>query len=136
MIPLVLTVIVALIALAFWWRSRGTRQPSRASPVRVAKRALPADFHCVELRYRSDACDAVKRFEEMRFLSGKAPEIPVQGCDAAKCSCRYVHHEDRRHSDRRSPVAYQPKSSAGGERRIKRDRRRTAKSPFGPKPGR
>jgi hypothetical protein len=135
LIPLVLTVIAALIALAFWWGYRRSLQSPRASPVRATKRP-PGDFRCVELRHESDACDAVRRLEEMRFLSGKAPEIPVPGCDAAKCSCRYVHHADRRHRHRRNPVAYYPKSAAGGERRIKRDRRRPAKSVLGPKTGR
>ena len=135
MIPLILTVVATLVAFAFWWRYLGKRKPSRASPVRVVKR-VPGNFHCVELRYPSDACDAVKRIGEMRFLSGTAPEIPVPGCVAAKCSCRYVHHDDRRYRDRRNPVAYQPPASAAGQRRTKRDRRKPAKAPFRPKTGR
>jgi hypothetical protein len=135
LIPLVLTAIVALIALAFWLRYVGKRKRTRTAPVRVPKHA-PGNFHCVELRYPSDACDAVKRIGEMRFLSGEAPQIPLPGCDAAHCSCRYVHHKDRRHQDRRNPVAYQGQGSSGGERRTKKDRRRPAKTPFRPKTGR
>jgi hypothetical protein len=47
-----------------------------------------------------------------------------------------VHHEDRRHSDRRNPVGYHPPASAGGDRRTKRDRRKPEKTPFRPKIGR
>ena len=134
MIALVLIAVAILIALALWWRLGGKRQHRRAVRERNLKRPLDS-YHCVELRYRSDACDAVKRMGAKRFLPGEAPEIPLPGCDA-KCSCRYVHHEDRRHSDRRNPVAYQPPASAGGDRRTKRDRRQPAKTPFRPKIGR
>lgn len=135
MIASVLVAIAALIALALWWRHWGKRQHSRGARVRDLKRRSD-NYHCVELRFRRDACDAVKRIGAMRFLPAEAPEIPVPGCDAAKCSCRFVHHEDRRHSDRRNPVAYQPPASAGGDRRTKRDRRMAAKTPFRPKTGR
>jgi hypothetical protein len=134
MIALSLPFIAALVGLAFWWRSQEKRQRSRATAARVVNRS-PGNFKCVEFQHQADACQAVRRFADMRFLSGTAPAIPVPGCDAAKCSCRYVHHEDRRHHDRRNPVAYHPPASAGGERRRKRDRRRPAKKPFSPKMG-
>lgn len=111
------------------------RQDSPATRVRDRKR-VSDNYHCVELRCPDGACDAVKRIGAKRFLSGEAPEIPVPGCDAAKCSCRYVHHEDRRSGDRRNPypsLASSPPASAGGDRRTKRDRRRPAKTPLGPK---
>lgn len=138
MIAEVLFAVAAPIALAFWWRHGEKRRHSRVARVRDLKR--PSDnYHCVELRYRRDACDAVKRIGARRFLPGEAPGIPVLGCDAGRCSCRYVHHEDRRDSDRRDPVAQwanQPPASAGGERRSKRDRRKPAKTPIRPKMGR
>lgn len=136
MIPLILFG-AALIALAWWWRYAGKRTRSRTAQMRDPRHA-PDNFHCVEVRYQRDACDAVKRIGAKRFLAGEAPEIPVSGCDAVKCSCRYVHHEDRRQGDRRNPFPMQasaPPASVGGDRRIKRDRRRPAKSP-GPKSGR
>jgi len=134
MIAFSLPFVAALIGLAFWWRSKEKRQRSHATAARVINRP-PGKFNCVEVQHQADACKAVRRFADRRFLSGQAPEIPVPGCDAAECSCRYVHHKDRRHMDRRNPRAYQPESSSG-ERRIKRDRRRPAKTPFGPKSGR
>jgi hypothetical protein len=134
LIAQVLFAIAVVIALALWWRHGDKQRHS----VRDVKR--PSDnYHCVELRYRRDACDAVKRIGAKRFLPGEAPGIPVLGCDAGRCSCRYVHHEDRRDSDRRNPVAQranQPPASAGGERRSMRDRRKPAKTPIRPKMGR
>lgn len=129
MIPLILSV-ATLIALAWWWwRHAGKRGRSPAARARPAGRPA-GNFHCVEIRHLDDACDAVKRFGDKRFLPGEAPEIPVAGCDAVTCSCRYVHHEDRRHGDRRTPFPMRASGppSATGERRIKRDRRRPAKT--------
>lgn len=138
MITQVLIVVAALIALALWWYQGKKQQHSRAVRVRDPKRSSD-NYHCVEVRYRRDACDAVKRIGAKRFLPGEAPGIPMPGCDAGRCTCRYVHHEDRRHSDRRNPVAQwanQPPASARGERRSKRDRRKLAKTPSRPKIGR
>lgn len=132
MIALGLTAVAGFIALALLWRHAGKRQHLRAARVRDPKR--PSDsYQCVEVRCGTDACDAVKKFEARRLLSGEAPEIPVPGCDAAECSCRYVHHKDRRHSERRNHAAYHPPTAAGGDRRTKRDRRRPAKTASGPK---
>lgn len=135
LIAQVLFVFAVVIALALWWRHGTKLQRSRAARVRDPKHRSDS-YHCVELRYGRDACDAVKRIGAKRFLPGESPEIPVQGCDASRCSCRYVHHEDRRHSDRRNPfpqLASQP--PAGGDRRSKRDRRKPAKTPLRPKRG-
>lgn len=123
----ILIAIVALIALALWLRRAGKRQAPRAAGGRVVKRS-GGKYRCVELQFESDACAAVKLLVAKRFLPGEVPEIPVPECDAAKCSCRYVYHDDRRHTDRRNPVAYRPPSAAGGDRRTKRDRRRPPKS--------
>jgi hypothetical protein len=132
MIALTLITVALLTALALWWRHGGERQYSSAAGVRNLKYP-DGNFHCVELRFRPDACDAVKVIGTKRFLPGEAPAVPLPGCDAAKCTCRYVHHDDRRHSDRRSTSQYIP---AGSDRRLKRDRRRPSKTPFRPKLGR
>jgi hypothetical protein len=123
---------VILVGTVLWWNY--ARRPARpAAGSARAPRGSDGDYRCVEFKFKSDACHAVRMFEGMRFLHGQAPEIPVPGCDAAKCACHYVHHADRRHEDRRSPTAYQP---PGSDRRIKRDRRRTPKSPTRQKPRR
>jgi hypothetical protein len=130
-----LIAVVALIALAWWWRHEGTRQGSSAARVRALTRPS-GNYHCVELRFSPDACDAVKRIGTKRFLPDEAPGIPVPGCDAAKCSCRYVHHDDRRHRDRRSEFAQQAsqtRTSTGEDRRTMGDRRNPPKTPFRPR---
>lgn len=135
MIASVLIAVAALIALAFWWRHRAREQHAPPSQARNLSGAS-GNFRCVELRYPGDACDAVKRIGTRRFLPGEAPGIPMPGCDAARCTCRYAHHLDRRHDDRRHPFAQQasePPPAVGGERRTKKDRRKFASTAFRPK---
>jgi hypothetical protein len=44
--------------------------------------------------------------ETARFLSGEAPPLPLPGCTAPRCLCRYAHYEDRRARDRRVPLSH------------------------------
>ena len=129
MIASVLIAVAALTALAFWWYQRATRSHPRERRARAPARTA-GNYRCVELRYRGDACDAVKRVGARRFLPVEAPAIPMSGCDVALCSCRYVHHDDRRDDDRRHPYAEkasQPPPSVGEERRSRKDRRKSAR---------
>jgi hypothetical protein len=138
MIAWLLIAVAALIALAIWWYQRDRRRHPRASRAQETA-GTPENFRCVELRYTGDACDAVKRIGAQRFLPGEAPGIPVPGCDRARCSCRYAHHEDRRDDDRRHPFAEkasQPPPSVGAERRSRKERRKSAKPTSRPKVGR
>ncbi|MFO1304614.1 MAG: hypothetical protein U1F54_12845 [Burkholderiales bacterium] len=130
MTPLIL-LLAAVIAAALWWGFAGPRTRPRSGQGRGPKRT-PKNFHCVEVRYPRNACEAVKRIGAKRFLPGEAPDIPVPGCDADKCDCRFVHHDDRRQGDRRNPYPLQaagPPASVGRDRRTKRDRRRPPKAP-------
>lgn len=47
-------------------------------------------------------CEALHSLQGRRFLVTEAPPLPVPGCSAEYCDCRYVHHRDRRQGDRRS----------------------------------
>lgn len=79
-------------------------------------------YHCVSIRYRENACQAAKKLTGKRFLSKDAPALPLFGCDAATCFCRYAHYSDRRTGeDRRAPL--KGEHNTGSERRAGRDRR-------------
>jgi hypothetical protein len=130
-----LVVIVIVLVVAFWWRrAMMPRQQPRAE--HTPERRNPGKYHCVEVRYRPGACDAVKQLATKRFLSDEAPPLPVPGCDAPRCSCRYVHHDDRRQEDRRHPLGSVPPSLVASERRSKTtDRRKSSERPFKPRIG-
>lgn len=127
-----LTLLVCVMAGAFWfWRTRmnaGSQPQVRANAgARASTNHNAHPYHCVSISYRKDACAAVARLDGKRFLPHEAPQLPLAGCDAAACRCRYVHHEDRREDDRRTPQAVsRGLASASGysERRSGGDRRR------------
>jgi hypothetical protein len=99
MIWFVLLIVVS--AVTVWWlwpraktQRRPPPQPSRNSHT----------YHCVSIRYRSDACEEVRKLRDYRFLSNEAPALPLPDCRTEQCRCQYVHHDDRRMDDRRSPI--------------------------------
>ena len=58
------------------------------------------------------------------FLSGVAPRIPLPGCDANECRCKFVHHSDRRPREgRRSPFRQGTEGDAPEEQRTSSERR-------------
>ena len=62
-------------------------------------------FHAVTIVPATDCCGEVERIVSQSFLSDEAPALPLPGCTAANCTCRYVHSADRRGGsrDRRQP---------------------------------
>ena len=61
----------------------------------------PKNYHAVSIRSGPDSCESVKAFRGKRYLATEAPPLPVPGCDAAACDCRFRHHEDRRSGEDR-----------------------------------
>jgi len=61
-------------------------------------------FAAVSIAHDKDhACGDVQALGNVRFLSRDAPLIPLKNCaKKATCNCRYVHHRDRRKSQRRN----------------------------------
>ena len=79
------------------------------------------------------ACCAVKSIDGKYFLDVDKvrPGLPLTDCNASKCSCKYVHHEDRRDNDedRRYPRSLQTelydRTDKSERRNSKRGRRKT-----------
>ena len=60
-------------------------------------------FHAVEIRCSSSGCLAARSLAELRFLSrASPPQLPLPDCTQPdRCTCRYLHHDDRREEPRR-----------------------------------
>jgi hypothetical protein len=86
-------------------------------------------WHAVAIVAAADSCAASKACKDRRFLSGEAPRLPLPGCDAACCDCKYRHFVDRRRMPRRADErgAAAPKH-ADSERRERRGRRTSDQS--------
>ena len=81
------------------WSSRSNKNNPGVSKPKVSR------FHCVELVVPYDACEAAMQQYGKRYLSTEAPITPLVGCDHKKCRCRFKHHDDRRHQQRRDPFS-------------------------------
>ena len=119
----ILIIVVSVATIAFWWHrfSGQKQQPIAAAPL---QRTRPT-FHCVEVCAGEPACQSAGQLGNVRYLSGQAPGLPLAGCDAQVCACRYIHHDDRREDDRRNSYGHWSTmpTELKGERRARRDRR-------------
>lgn len=99
------------------------RVPQEAEPQRPKDKER--SFRAISIRPGENACACVISIESKRWLSGDVPRLPLRECDAATCTCRYRHHEDRRREPRRySDRAHFPRHYGGPERREQQRGRR------------
>lgn len=86
-------------AMALRWSLGGLFGRRKQPPPKP--RPPETKFHAVSIIPGESACAAAHRFTKQRFLSAHAPRLPLPTCDAARCTCHYKHHKDRRAGPRR-----------------------------------
>jgi hypothetical protein len=123
--------IIAGVLLLAWLMLRRRNSSKKVDPRESAPQPQHTAYHAVSIKFGEQACGAARAMAGRRFLSNAAPRLPLADCDAAQCSCRFVHHEDRRSGkDRRSPFAASGFGGGTGsfqqERRERSDRREDA----------
>ncbi len=80
-------------------------------------------WHAVGIAAPASACATARACKGKRFLSREAPRLPLAGCDAASCECKYRHYADRRGGPRRGEERGVPKARVDTNRRGTRGRR-------------
>ena len=98
--------------------------PRTAKPAEKTKPVKKEAWHSVSIIRGRQACEAVVKLNGHKWLSAQAPLLPVKGCDAEQCDCRYRHHADRRSADRRETTGLVSAPPKDGERRTGRIDRR------------
>lgn len=88
-----------------------------ASPADPRKSVKKQAWHSVSIIRGRHACAAVVAHNGHKWLSAEAPQLPIEGCDAKHCECRYRHHADRRSADRRETTGLVSAPPKHGERR-------------------
>jgi hypothetical protein len=73
-------------------RSKPESEMKQAS----ADRRRPSPWYAVSIVPGEECCKLVRMHLGTRWLSADAPRLPVPGCDAMNCDCRYRHFADRR----------------------------------------
>jgi hypothetical protein len=148
---IVIVLILAVIAALAWLLSGGSRKFGGHSHRGAATRPtggtrtatrLPAGASQLEtmresgvfwgVSLQNPGCDAAMELFEKNIPLTEAPDLPLQGCDAAQCSCSWKglteqRHETRRtHHDRRDSVRFEDQEHT--DRRSHKDRRKTDKT--------
>jgi hypothetical protein len=114
----------------------GLNAGNTVNPVKQSRKHAPMarnPYRATSILLGEAPCDAVKANANKRFLDADriTPTLPLPDCDAANCTCKYAHHEDRRETqeDRRHPNTLQSElyGSTGNtnRRNRKRGRRKT-----------
>lgn len=83
-------------------------------------------FQAISIHPGASSCARAKQIERHRFLTSKAPPLPLMDCTmSAACKCRYVKHPDRRSDSRRvADVGIEQTLFSAEERRRTKGRRR------------
>jgi hypothetical protein len=84
-----------MLALAFGSRPKSDRD------LAGKKLKTRPPWHAVSIAPGPGACRNAELNVKKRWLAAEAPRLPLSGCDAATCDCRYIHHSDRRAKSRR-----------------------------------
>jgi hypothetical protein len=93
-----LLIALALAAGAAGWLLLRRRGEKPAAP---DKKKAAGRFGAVEIHTRSGCCEAARALEGQRFLAMQAPALPLPGCTASHCTCKFGKLADRRTEDRR-----------------------------------
>jgi len=110
---------------SFFSRFTLFRGKVRVREDRSRRYTLTNPYHAVSIQIGYGACQEARDCAGKRFLSAEAPTLPLGGCDAASCRCRYVHHDDRREGPRReSDVMRRTNHFWGGNERRRSGGRR------------
>jgi hypothetical protein len=89
-------------------------------------------FRCVVFSAGNHACKSALAYQTKPILISNAPELPLLGCGAEKCTCSLVQYDDRRTGkDRRDLEALGMKrKSVYANKRLLKDRRRASIQEF------
>jgi len=100
-------ILAALAAAAYWFfknrvedQGAKTARSTKTKAKKTEQEDTGNEFHGVSIAFaEGQACAAARDLQGKRFLSAEAPLVPLPGCDAEDCRCRYQHHDDRRNPD-------------------------------------
>lgn len=129
-IILLLAAIVVVASLVWYRRRRGRTATARKIARQPAK---PAAERLIRFRPGPNACSPARQQAGKQVPAGDLPRLPLPGCRAHRCQCRYEETPERRkrqrrqQHDRRESVRYDP---AGGGDRRKKDRRTENDDPW------
>jgi hypothetical protein len=114
--------------LSSWFHRRQVQTQVQFAGRAVQNHRVTNPYHAVSIKAGPYCQRTAQEYGKRRYLSREAPPLPQPTCDTRNCSCRYLHHDDRRTGqDRRLRDVWDPASrqAKGGDRRQPGGRRVT-----------
>ena len=124
---------IILLVLCFWLVSKLSEASLKKTLQKESDESLfTSQFKCVVFSCGDNPCKSALAYQTKPILLGKAPELPLKGCNAESCACKLLQHEDRRTgNDRRDlEVLDKRRRSAYANKRLLKDRRRASIQEF------
>jgi hypothetical protein len=122
-----IAIAVILLVLCFWLVTlRAEARLKKALQKQSDNSLYESQFKCVLFSAGDQACKSAIAFQTKPLLIKNAPSLPLQGCNAEKCACSLLQHDDRRSGkDRRDlEVLDKRRKSIYANKRQLKDRRR------------
>ena len=122
-------VAIFLLAMCFWLVSLISDAGLKKTLQKESDESLFApQYRCVVFSAGSHSCKSALAYQTKPILLSSAPELPLKGCNAEKCTCGLLQYDDRRTgNDRRDMEMLDKKRrSAYANKRLLKDRRRAS----------
>lgn len=126
---LLLLIVLALVTVYFWHARKNNKQKlkpvSKKAGKAVDTKSIRPTHRCVVIEPGLLSCQAIGAYVTKPILMDQAPILPVQGCDAQKCECKFLRYDDRRMGVRRDKIkaANHIISATDQNKRSKKERR-------------
>ncbi len=124
-----IVIAIILLAICFWLVAFKSEARFKKSLQKLSDNSLyESQFKCVLFNAGNNPCKLALKFEITPILIKNTPSLPLHGCNAQKCSCSLLQHDDRRTgNDRRDKeVLDKRRKSIYANKRLLKDRRRAS----------
>ena len=106
--------------ISTWWYRKRVQSEVQNSGRAVQVHRVTNPYHAVSIKAGPNCEKTALQYGQRRYLSREAPTLPLPTCNSKACTCRYLHHDDRRTGkDRRIRDVWNPhtKQAVDGDRR-------------------
>lgn len=88
-------------SISTWWYRKRVQSEVQNSGRAVQVHRVTNPYHAVSIKAGPNCGTTALQYGQRRYLSREAPILPLPTCNPKGCTCRYLHHDDRRSGDDR-----------------------------------
>ena len=111
--------------ISTWWYRKRVQSEVQNSGRAVQVHRVTNPYHAVSIKAGPNCEKTALQYGQQRYLSREAPTLPLPTCNPKACTCRYLHHDDRRTGkDRRIRDVWNPHAKQAVDGDLRSSRRR------------